>query len=378
MCLYQHPALIPHYEPFPKEKFVEAFTRCPKLKKLMEILKSIRLNREKALIFTRSINMQQLLATTILYTFGINPDIVNGATIRKGGPQIGNNTRKEIIRRFRESKGFNIIILSPDVAGIGLTLVEANHVIHYGRWWNPAKESQATDRVYRIGQTKDVNVYYLIARDSQNQFKTFDEKLDALIERRRKMAEDFLAPMPTEEDMGREIYRDIFEEETIPTGSIHHITIEDVRKLPWSRFEALIALLEEKQGWKAILPPCATYGIDVISQSLNELRLIQCKHRSWDSSIEADIVAEMINAFDNYRGGILRRIANKFTMKPVLITNGKYTQTARQQAISNDIHILSGQDIKELIDKYPCTLAEIELMESNRVRSFAEVKNSFL
>src|SRR3990170_8735276 len=119
MCLYQHPALIPHYEPFPKEKFVEAFTRCPKLKKLMEILKSIRLNREKALIFTRSINMQQLLATTILYTFGINPDIVNGATIRKGGPQIGNNTRKEIIRRFRESKGFNIIILSPDVAGIG-------------------------------------------------------------------------------------------------------------------------------------------------------------------------------------------------------------------------------------------------------------------
>jgi len=100
-------------------------------------------------------------------------------------------------------------VLSPDVAGIGLTLVEANHVIHYGRWWNPAKEAQATDRVYRIGQTRDVHVYYPIATDPDRAFETFDEKLQALIQRRWQLAQDFLAPMPGEEALQHELFADV-------------------------------------------------------------------------------------------------------------------------------------------------------------------------
>ena len=96
-----------------------------------------------------------------------------------------NNSRKSIVDGFRNSEGFNVLILSPDVAGIGLTIVEANHVIHYGRWWNPAKESQATDRVYRIGQTKPVHVYYPIAVYPTGAFASFDEKLDELLKRSR-------------------------------------------------------------------------------------------------------------------------------------------------------------------------------------------------
>ena len=57
-----------------------------------------------------------------------------------------------MLDRFRASPGFNVLVLSPDVAGIGLTVVEANHVIHYGRWWNPAREAQATARAWRIGR----------------------------------------------------------------------------------------------------------------------------------------------------------------------------------------------------------------------------------
>jgi SNF2 family DNA or RNA helicase len=57
-----------------------------------------------------------------------------------------------------------MIVMAHPVAGTGLTLIEANHVFHYGRWWNPATESQATDRVYRIGQTRDVHVYYLVGK----------------------------------------------------------------------------------------------------------------------------------------------------------------------------------------------------------------------
>src|SRR6185436_292674 len=125
-------------------------------------------------------------------------DIVNGATNRPANRSSAQGTRKSIVTSFRESSGFNVLILSPDVAGIGLTLVEANHVIHYGRWRNPAKEMQATDRVYRIGQTKDVHVYYPICRDPSAAFETFDEKLDALITRRRSLAQDFLAPMPSD------------------------------------------------------------------------------------------------------------------------------------------------------------------------------------
>ena len=133
---------------------------------------------------------------------------------RRGSTQASTQTRKAIISRFRESKGFNVLVLSPDVAGIGLTLVEANHVIHYGRWWNPARESQATDRVYCIGQERDVHIYYPIAIDPEKAFETFDEKLHKLIFRRRDMAAEFLAPMLTEDALGQELLKDILETAT--------------------------------------------------------------------------------------------------------------------------------------------------------------------
>ena len=142
--------------------------------------------------------------------FGFHVDIINGATSRRGDTRSGNQTRRAMVQRFRDHSGFNVIVLSPDVAGIGLTLVEANHVIHYGRWWNPAKESQATDRVYRIGQMRDVHVYYPIATDPEGAFETFDEKLAALIQRRRQLAQDFLAPMPEEDALKRELFDDLF------------------------------------------------------------------------------------------------------------------------------------------------------------------------
>jgi SNF2 family DNA or RNA helicase len=86
-----------------------------------------------------------------------------------------------------------------------LTLIEANHVIHYGRWWTPALEAQAADRVYRIGQTRPVHVYYPIAVDPLKQFVSFDEKLERIIKRRRRMAEDFLTPLPSEEEFKQEL-----------------------------------------------------------------------------------------------------------------------------------------------------------------------------
>lgn len=125
--------------------------------------------------------MQRLFKDVLDQRFDLSVDIINGDT--RGSEQRGGSkaNRRQILERFRTQAGFAVLVLSPVVAGLGLTLVEANHVIHYGRWWNPALEAQATDRAHCIGQTKPVHVYYPIAVDPLKQFSCFDEKLDRII-----------------------------------------------------------------------------------------------------------------------------------------------------------------------------------------------------
>jgi SNF2 family DNA or RNA helicase len=83
------------------------------------------------------------------------------------------------------------MILSPRAAGTGLNITGANHVIHYTRWWNPAVEQQATDRVYRIGQEKEVNVYYPIMTADR---ETVEEKLHRLLEEKKRLAKNIIVP----------------------------------------------------------------------------------------------------------------------------------------------------------------------------------------
>lgn len=207
--VYQHPSLVPSFQlPAPEA----AIADCHKLSVLIMKLEEIRRLREKALIFVRTLDMQQILADVLRHRFGLLANIVNGSTKRGASSEDQPKSRKAIISRFRESSGFDVLILSPEVAGMGLTLTEANHVFHYGRWWNPAKEAQATDRVFRIGQEKDVHIYQLIAKDVLNPtFATFDQKLDTLLRRRLALAKDFLTPLPAEDDLSKEFLSDLFE-----------------------------------------------------------------------------------------------------------------------------------------------------------------------
>ena len=87
-----------------------------------------------------------------------------------------------------------MMILSPRAGGVGLTLTSANHVIHLSRWWNPAVEDQCTDRVYRIGQRRDVHVYLPIATHPRFGDHSFDVRLDQLLERKRALSRQLLAP----------------------------------------------------------------------------------------------------------------------------------------------------------------------------------------
>jgi hypothetical protein len=84
--------------------------------------------------------------------------------------------------------------MSPIAAGFGLNITGANHVIHYTRHWNPAKENQATDRAYRIGQTKPVHVYYPMAIAPNEELKTFDIILNTLLENKSQLASNTLFP----------------------------------------------------------------------------------------------------------------------------------------------------------------------------------------
>jgi SNF2 family DNA or RNA helicase len=371
MLVYQHPSLVPHYDPPTPE---EAIRDCPKLAETVAHVRRIRQLGEKVLLFARSLNMQDLLKRVIEFEFRIDVDILNGQVTRQGSTKGLKNTRKEIVSRFRNSKGFNAIVLSPEVAGVGLTLTEANHVIHYGRWWNPAKEAQATDRVYRIGQSKDVHVYYPVAKDPKGMFDTFDEKLDAVIRRRRDLAAEFLAPMPSEDELQREIFERVVE---TPANAepIKTLTPDDVRLLPWERFEALIALLEEKRGAKVILTPRGGDDkADVIAIKGNHLRLIQCKHSLWSAYINADVVAEVIGAIDLYRVRHLRGLPANMSLFPVIVSNGTFTSMARKESSERDVELIGDLELWKLLTQTPCTRAELEVVENRRAESMRDVQ----
>ncbi|HXX24461.1 MAG TPA: SNF2-related protein [Terriglobia bacterium] len=371
MKVYQHPGLVPRYEPIPCSEAVE---QCPKLKRVLDCLREIRERSEKALIFTRTLNMQQILSSVISAEFGIEVDIINGVTSRKGDTRHSRQTRKGIVRRFRETPGFGVLVLSPDVAGLGLTLVEANHVLHYGRWWNPAKESQATDRAYRIGQVKDVHVYYPIAKDPLGAFQTFDEKLDALITRRRQIASEFLAPMPGEDQLQEELLRDVLNEggEASPG---QRVTDEQLRTLPWDRFEALLALLEEKQGAHVLLTPRAGDDkADVIAVRGQQLRLVQCKHTTWEASIGADALAEILMALDTYLSRYLAPLRQGYALRLTVATNGSFTRAAQRQARERDIDLITLQELCAMLQRTPCTLGEVEAMEARRLATMRDLR----
>ena len=371
MLVYQHPSLVPHYDPPSPE---QATKDCPKLAETVALIRRIRHLDEKVLLFVRSLNMQDLLKRVIESEFRIDVDILNGQVTRRGSTKGLKNTRKDIVDRFKKSKGFNAIILSPDVAGVGLNLTQANHVVHYGRWWNPAKEAQATDRVYRIGQSKDVHIYYPIAKDPNGLFDTFDQKLDAVIRRRRELASEFLAPMPSEEEMQREIFATVVE--TPPTTEpIKNLSPADVRLLPWDRFEALIALLEEKRGAKVILTPRGGDDkADVIAIRGNHVRLIQCKHSLWSAYIDANVVAEVIGAIDLYRIRHLRSLPARMSLVPVIISNGTFTSMARKEASERDVELIGDLELWKLLSQTPCTRAELEVVENRRAESMRDVQ----
>lgn len=163
--------------------------QSPKLNWLMTQLDAIKQagRGDKVILFTELRDIQRELQHAIEGRFGFKPIIINGDTSTSSKSA---QSRQRLIDRFQEEQGFSIIILSTVAVGFGVNVQAANHVIHFTRCWNPAKEDQATDRAYRIGQEKDVYVYYPTIRDAS--MPTFESTLDDLLDKRRALARDML------------------------------------------------------------------------------------------------------------------------------------------------------------------------------------------
>ena len=149
-----------------------------KLARLREIAEVIAARQEKVLVFTQFRQMTAPLSAFLETVFGRPGIVLHGETpVRK---------RQSLVTQFQEDERVPFFVVSLKAGGAGLNLTAASHVVHFDRWWNPAVEDQATDRAFRIGQTKNVLVHKFVCRG------TVEERIDRLMDSKRRLSEDLL------------------------------------------------------------------------------------------------------------------------------------------------------------------------------------------
>jgi hypothetical protein len=282
--------------------------------------------------------------------FGFAPDIINGDT-SASATHIA--SRQKRIQAFQDKGGFGAIILSPVAVGFGVNIQAANHVIHYVRTWNPAKEDQATDRAYRIGQTRDVHVYYptVCAPD----FKTFDVRLDELLERRRALAGDMLNGTG---DLGPGDF-DIDEIAPDEVGSvgIDRIEIDDVLKMTGTVFECFVAAYWLKQGYPIVklTPQSGDGGVDVLAWKGSQGLLVQCKSSTINAALGWDAIKEVVGGKALYEKIYPE---TKFTL--VCITNAKFNVGAHLMAQVNGVRLIERAELDNVLRTVPVRFSDLD------------------
>jgi hypothetical protein len=185
ICAHPLSVMSDDHEVKPLSEHLKA---SPKLAWLMTRLDEIRSRNEKVIVFTEFRDLQRLVQRAVAERFGYAAQIINGSTTVDSRHD---ESRQRLIDKFQAQAGFGVIILSTTAVGFGVNIQAANHVVHFTRPWNPAKEDQATDRAYRIGQTKDVFVYCPTVVGPG--YESFEERLAKLLEGKRELSRDMLA-----------------------------------------------------------------------------------------------------------------------------------------------------------------------------------------
>jgi hypothetical protein len=339
-----------------------------KLTYLKQILDQVQGTGEKALIFTVYKNMQKILIKAMRYWYGLQVHVLNG--------EIDQDKRKHVLQQFRQSPGFNVLILSPEVGGVGINLVEANHVIHYTRLWNPAKEDQATDRAYRIGQKKEVHVYYPILNFGQQAQYTFhslqeyveryekgdvqgkspEEKLNRLlIQKKNLLLHFFFAAGNTDIDWG------LLSDDHTGVAS-EYSPMEILSKIEPHEFEILVGQLYKKMGYLSYATKqSGDQGVDVVAYRDEQLTLIQCKlFRS--ELLPKSAIAEVVGARNVYS----QELGKPVEKLVVVTTAERMTNDVQLVAQSNGVTVILQDELYQLLRKHPIFYSEVSTNNAER------------
>ena len=336
-----------------------------KLAHIHTILTKVKEKNEKAIIFTKYRKMQKILWNVIKYWFEIEVGIINGDADK--------SARRRVLDEFRKKEGFNAIILSPEAAGVGLNIVEANHVIHYTRHWNPAKEEQATDRAYRIGQKKDVYVYYPIISNVESiereEYHTVDEwikkqlevdmtdsspeeKLNRIIVKKKRMLKDFFLTCGGEfdDDMAKEFA-------AMSNGVEKDLSIEVIDNIAHQEFEKLAVVLLEKEynsKYGLVTVESGDKGIDGLIFSEKGNILIQAKHTK---RLDTNAAKELF-----YGEKIYSKTLNRSFPKLIVFTSASknnISEDIKKMEKDGEIEIYHREKLTELLNKYPTKITEL-------------------
>ena len=300
------------------------FERSARFDSVRRILSRIRDRGERVLIFTEHRRMQAFVAQWLRSAFGLDEvRIINGATtIARRKAYVS-----EFQRHLEQDGGFDVLILSPRAAGVGLTLTAATHVIHLSRWWNPAVEEQCNDRIYRIGQERDVTVHLPLAVHPAHRERSFDCVLNDLMRRKRSLARAALWP-PTLSDA---------DNAALVTGINGAETFDPTKidALDWHGFENWVVDRACESGdWEASeTPRSGDGGADALLRHRRRhdtASVVQAKHTTHRDRLAGE---EAIRD--------LLRASNRYGLKHpqlVAITNAVgFTQGARALALEHDV-----------------------------------------
>lgn len=341
-----------------KKELNSLIDESEKLKSLIALLDKIQQRKEKCIIFCVNKRLQTFLSLALGKKYQLEPlSIINGDA--KAVAKISSTpTRKSMIADFEAKQGFNIIIMSPVAAGVGLTVVGANNVVHFERHWNPAKEAQATDRVFRIGQTKDVNIY--IPMSLHPKMESFDVNLHRLLSKKTQLKDAVVTPeevLPMPEGVGKG--------GTIMSDEL--ITAKEINKLSWQQFEALTVevIARENSARSAWLTGSgADKGADGVIDNGKHLTLIQAKHtKGRYDGYEA--VKEIVFAKPIYE-----EVMGKPAAELLFITNATVlSKRTREVAKQCNVKIIHGEEFATTVAKHQISFKQVLVrLDKKRLR----------
>lgn len=347
----------------------ELISQSAKLQTLVELLKRIRDNDEKVILYADRRKTQHLLKRVVVETFGLNDDdvfIVNGAMPGSARSEKSMKlNRQKAVDLFQCKPGFNVIVMSPLAAGVGLNIIEANHVVHFTRLWNPAKEDQATDRVYRLGQKRPAHIYLPMAIAPQ--IKTFDLILHELLERKRTLSQGALFPTEQAEVTPIEVFDKILSNTADVPDSDRILTIEDIHSFEPLVFEAAVAAIFQASGYQVHLTPEQNdKGADVVAlpkQDETKGMLLQAKHAAKGRRIGREAVQEIVAARNVYESKF------GFQFQLVVITNRSFTRETHELADANYVLLYDEKWLKKSLKNIDIYISEVRRIQFEQLNT---------